>query len=65
MNWRPEPTGDDGRCRYVGWEHPASPPRASQISTIRFVSVVSVTVKDIQLELQCTGVRDMVLTTPA
>lgn len=32
----------------MGWEHPS--PWASQISAIRFLSVASVTVKDIQFE---------------
>ena len=65
MQRGPEPTSNDGSCRQVrmGWEHPS--PWASQISAVRFVSVASVTVKDIQFEPQFTGVQDMVVTIPA
>lgn len=65
MHREPEPTGNDGTCGQVrmGWEHPS--PWASQISAIRFISVASVRVKDIQFEPQFTGTRDMVVTVPA
>lgn len=53
--------GAAGRC--MGWEHP--PPWASLLPAIRFVSVASVTVKDIQFEPQFAGVWDVAVTAPA